>query len=376
MKLRNDAGLWTTGPTPPSPPLAAVLEVAGAVLSWPVDAPEAEPQIVFTDVAHAEWLWRVVGQEGHAAVVTALQEGESGTESGIESGSVADLPDVVVAPGSLDELRRLAVGHWLRRWWPASRRDGIADLDMALLDGELAVLTEAAQEFFDDDAFDADVAGLLRPHAPFFDVLVHHDDSRIADLAQSCLELAEDIGVMSPGTLEVPAQRRRDDFALVAGSDARQVRPGEAIAEGRDSVRWSAVPPGLFDAAEDTVAWSVQSSGTTVAAVVRAEVWGTASPDGIPVRFSCAGYGGAGTLDATGVATVPLFDGGDPLTEDAAWDHDWSSATVVVGAGVVKGDAGESRSERERVRAVARSRLARSGADAFVAELLAADADY
>lgn len=376
MKVHNDGGVWTTGSPPPAPPLAAVLEVAGAVLSWPVDEAEAEPQIVFTDVARAEWLWRVVGPGGHEAVVAALLDGDGGSEDGTENGTVVDLPDVAVTPGSLDALHRLAVGHWLRRWWPASRRDGIADLDMALLDGELAVLTEAAHEFFDDDAFDADVTDLLRPHAPLFSVLARHDDSRIADLAQSCLALAEDVGVTSPDALEVPAQRRRDDYALAAGPDARRARTGDAIAEGRDSVRWSAVPPGIFDAAENTVAWSVQSAGTTVVAVVRAEVWGAESPDGIAVRFTCEDYVGVGTLDATGTATLPLFAGDEPVGEDEAWDHDWTTATVTVGVSVVNGGADESPSARERVRAVARSRLARSGRDAFVAELLAGEADY
>ena len=45
---------------------------------------------------------------------------------------------VDVLPGSVDPLRRLALGHWLRRWWPASHRDGIAALDGALLDAEIA----------------------------------------------------------------------------------------------------------------------------------------------------------------------------------------------------------------------------------------------
>lgn len=369
MKIHTDRGLWTTGSTPPAPPLVAVLEVAGAVLSWPVDDADAEPQIVFTDVARADWLWRVIGPAGHEAVVAALLEGETGPDTS----TVVDLPDVSVDPGSLAPLRRLALGHWLRRWWPASRQDGIADLDAALLDGELAVLTEATHEFFDADAFDADVTDLLRPHAPSFSVLAQHADSRIADLAQSCLALAEDVGVAVDVPAEAPvmAQRRRDDYALAAGAGARPGGAGAAIAEGRDSVRWTAVPPRIFDAAEDTVIWSVRSAGATVEAAVRAEIWGDASSAGIPVHFSAGRYRGAGTLDATGAAIVPLFDGDEPVTEDAAWDHDWSGATVVVGA-----DADESPSARERVRELARSRLSRSDGDPFVAEHLAAEADY
>ena len=77
-----------------------------------------------------------------------------------------ELSGVGVLPGSVDRLRRLALGHWLRRWWPASHRDGIAALDAALLDAEIALLTAAAQDFFADDTFDSDVAGLLRRMPP------------------------------------------------------------------------------------------------------------------------------------------------------------------------------------------------------------------
>lgn len=41
MRLVNEAGLWTTGPAPAPVPLVAVLEVSGAVLSWPVDDPRS-----------------------------------------------------------------------------------------------------------------------------------------------------------------------------------------------------------------------------------------------------------------------------------------------------------------------------------------------
>ena len=72
-----------------------------------------------------------------------------------------DLAGVDIAPGSVDPLRRLAVGHWLRRWWPASRRDGIPGLDRALLDVEIALFTAGAQSYFSDDTFDSDVTELL-----------------------------------------------------------------------------------------------------------------------------------------------------------------------------------------------------------------------
>lgn len=360
MRFAYRSGLWITGPDPEPPPLTAVLEVSGAVLASTVDDPSGQAQLTLTDLDRADWLWRLVGASGHDAIVAAL--GDEPTEDDVEIDSVA------ADPATASALRRLALGHWLRRWWPASRRDGIVDLDAALLDGELALLTTAAHEFFDDDSFDADVAGLLRPHGLRLNALTHHDDSRIAALARSCVELAEDSGVRIGGDVE-PAGRR-DDYALAAGpGDAAGA--GTAIADGRSSVPWSAVPPGVFDAAEDTVRWWVAADGDVVSVAVRAEVWGARSPAGIAVRLRSGAVHGTGTLDSGGAATVPLFDGDRPLSVDAAWDYDWSGASVTVGAEVA-----ESRQARERARALARARLRTLGDDAFLAEALAADADY
>ena len=98
-------------------------------------------------------------------------------------------------PGSVDPLRRLAIGHWLRRWWPASRRDGIAGLDRALLDVEVALLTVGAQGFFTDDTLDSDVAELLAPHAAALTAHVGSDDPRVLDLVRAGAGLADEVGV-------------------------------------------------------------------------------------------------------------------------------------------------------------------------------------
>ena len=132
-----------------------MLEVSGAVLSWTVDDPSAAAQITFTDPVRADWLWRVLGEQGHSALAAAVD--------GRTPGTAIELTGVNVLPGSLEPLRRLALGHWLRRWWPASQRDGIAALDGALLDAEIAVLTAGAQDFFTDDTLDSDVAGAAAP---------------------------------------------------------------------------------------------------------------------------------------------------------------------------------------------------------------------
>jgi len=364
MRFVGDSGLWTTGPVPEGVPLTSVLEVSGAVLSWTVDDPAGAAHIAFTDAARADWLWRVVGEAGHSSLVPALQAGAPAGE--------LELAVVDVAPGSLDSLRRLALGHWLRRWWPASRRDGIAELDSALLDGEIALLTAAAEDFFGTDGtFDSDVAELLGPHTEALNTLARQSDPRVVEIVRACVELAEDTGVTIADAVSVTALRRREDYALAAGTGGADGH-GQAIVTGVGSVNWSAVPQGIFDAAEDTVDWRIEADGVLVVAVVHAELSGPGSPAGIEVRVRSGGINGAGALDATGGATLTLFDDKQsPATESAAWNHDWRDAQVSVGV-----EVDESQQVRDRVRAFARARLSRPGGDAFVAEILAAESNY
>ncbi len=93
-------------------------------------------------------------------------------------------------------MRRLAFGHWLRRWWPASERDGIATLDAALLDAEIAILTAGAEDFFTDDTFDSDVAEVLRPHVAALGAHVQEGDPRIVELVEKCTDLADEVGIV------------------------------------------------------------------------------------------------------------------------------------------------------------------------------------
>ncbi|WNG79905.1 hypothetical protein C6A86_016675 [Mycobacterium sp. ITM-2016-00316] len=354
MRFVAGEGLWQTGPPVPPPPAVAVLEVAGAVLAWTVDDPAAPVQITFTDITAADWVWRVTGAAGHVALVDALH----GTPA--DAGGTVDLPDLTLDPGALAPLRRLAIGHWLRRWWPASVGDAIVDLDAAVLDAEIAVLTASAQEFFTEDTLDSDIDSLLQPHR---DILVAYrldGDPRVAELAAACAELADWTPAVDDA---VPTQRHRDDYALAAGWDDSATGP--AIAGGARTIAWTTVPPAVFDAAEDNVDWSVHTDSTgAVVASVRTAVRGSAA--GIEVRLRCADITAAGVLTADGTATLTL-----EISESAAWNQDWTATELVVGSPGV----GEGRQLRDRMRELARSRL--SGADdAFLAEVLAAESDY
>ncbi|WP_018599683.1 hypothetical protein [Mycobacterium sp. 155] len=385
MKLHLESGLWSTGRLTEPAPLVAMLEVSGAVLSWVVDddgvvgrasdgvvgradASADVPIITFTDHVRADWLWQVVGEPGHVAVIEALRAAGDGP---------VELPAVSVLPGSADMLRRLAFGHWLRRWWPASERDGIAALDRAVLDAELAVLTAAAEGFFTDDTLDSGIEGLLDPHVSELKFLSAQGDPRLVALADRCRELAEDIGV---AWAEAEPTRRRSDYALAAGAAGGR-RAGTAIAGGVATVSWSAVPPGIFDAAEQTVDWTVVPAGSSVNCLVQVAVSGPDHPAGIAAAMHCGDYSGAGVLDADGHAVLAMLgaDHGE-LRESQAWNLDWSPAEVAIGAA----GAGEPRHVRDRVRAFARARLAAVSdarptgvpADAYLAELLAAESDY
>lgn len=346
MKLTVESGLWALGSEVAPPPEVAVLEVSGAVLAWTIHDPAQAVRITFTDLPAADWLWRLVGEAGHVAVVTA-----------------AETADVLPLPEPLAALRRLAVGHWLRRWWPASARDGIGPLDAAVLDAEVALATAALQDYFSEDTLDSDIAGLLAPHREALARTTGSGDPRILDLVRSCVGLADESGLGDwSEVLAGQGPPRQDDYALAAG------QPGAgddgAIADGVASVSWTAVPPRTFDAAEGTIDWSVRARDGAVVADIRVATIGPA--DGIPVRLDSGSITGGGTLDIDGNATLPL-----PATETQAWGHDWTDTTVTVGAA-----AGETEAVRDRVRRYVRARLAAPGPDAFLAEILAAEADY
>ncbi|HTI76967.1 MAG TPA: hypothetical protein VL634_18355 [Mycobacterium sp.] len=361
MRLVADSGLWSTGRQAAQPQLVALLEVSGAVLSWTVDDSTHAAQITFTDLDRADWLWRILGEPGHVALAAAL--------NGRAPDAAVDLKNVDLRPESLEPLRRLALGHWLRRWWPASDRDGIASLDGALLDAEIAMLTARAEEFFTDDTFDSDVAALLRPHTAALTAHLHGGDPRVSELVRSCADLADEIGVAF-GEADGVALRR-DDYALAAGADGNG-RGASAIATGAASVNWGAVPPGVFDAAENTVGWHIEPLDGSAKAVVRVELSGSGLAAGIAVKLRSGAFGGQGALDADGVATFPIVDEqNQPIAESAAWDHDWRSTAVTIGA-----DTEESPQTRERIREFARSRMREPAGDAFLAEVLAAESDY
>lgn len=224
MIQRYPDGLYGIVPTEAPAVLSAapgpdvmVLEVLGGHLVWDVLAGQELPAAMIDDLDLAqEWVWAIYGE----AVALALDG--AGTEHPVEAPT---LPAVAAV-----SARRLAYAHWASRWWPASTLDGIAALDPALLDRDIATLTEEC-EFFVDGA----------------DALV----PSLSDVVESSL--------------------RASDYALAAG-DGPHAAGTLVLARGTGGWDWRRCPPGLVDASESAVSWQLirDAGATTVAITVAA----------------------------------------------------------------------------------------------------------
>ena len=370
-------GLWTLGePLTVAPPLVQAAQARGAVLEWELGGADV-PVITLTDPAAADWLWRLVGEDAHARILAAAADTDARRPG--NPGQPAREPLTVTPDWSaplLGELRRLAHGHWLRAWWPASALDVIPALDAPLLLAEIALAAVDLDDVLYESADAADgpeLAGLSRLTN---DLLLRagSTDRRVADLAVRALDL-----------LEVPAPETtapyRDDYALAAGAPGRA--DDDAILTGTAGVTWQAVRAGVLDASESAVRWSLDAAGH---AELRVEVavLADADPTGIPVAARVGEETVTDELDAGGAVTMPL-----ELAPAAAWGLAEEDVTVEVGvgagarAGAADGvrDLAESREMRDRVRVFARGRLdAADGADGaglgpgapYIAEIMAA----
>lgn len=103
----------------------AVLPVAGGSLSFAVDDPWATPRIQITDPESVTWLAELLG-DGVAALFAQR---------------ATEIPRDLIEPTFLcPSAARLAVGLWLRDWWP--RAEPISAATLLLTEIEIAVLTD------------------------------------------------------------------------------------------------------------------------------------------------------------------------------------------------------------------------------------------
>ena len=277
MKLMSDSGLWSTGPQVAPSPLVAVLEVSGAVLSWTVDDPGRRRSDHVHRSSRADWLWRVLGEPGTAHVAAAVDGRHTRRRATVE------LTGVDVLPGSLDPLRRLALGHWLRRWWPASQRDGIAVLDAALLDAEIALLTAAARGLLHRRHLRLGRGrDYLRPHAAALNAHVQQGDPRVVELVRKCTDLADDVGVVFEATVAAAASRR---LRARRRGRYRQVHTRRRSRRVSSSVEWVSRAFRHLRRGREHRRLERRSRRRDVTAVVRVALSGLGSPNGIAVRL-------------------------------------------------------------------------------------------
>ena len=255
----------------------AVLDVAGAVLTWPVLGVPGPPSAEVHDRGRAQqWLWALYGER----VATAVHDRTAAEPDGVRV--AADPTDLA---GS---AARLALGHWAARWWPTSYQDGIPALEPDVLGLELAALTHRCQQLFDDEGDQPDdcTAELIEEHRDALDPLIQwwraapqsadtarHLESvlRLIDHAadtigldgpalrhlRSSLDQRRPAGVaVDPGSLFA---RHGGGYALAAGETL--VAGGRVIARGSGTNDWRRYPPGLVDAAEDAVSWTARALG-------------------------------------------------------------------------------------------------------------------
>jgi hypothetical protein len=302
-------------------------------------------RIEISDAGAAEpWLTRLVGAD---ASLTALGAGH------------ADVP-------ARPELATLALLLWARRWWPASPVLGVPSLDAALLDLETAVATAAVEDLAEGllDGFEATPAELFDAAAEGL--------SAAEGVRDLCTRLSvwfdgrdDVVRAEAAAGLAAAATPGRRAYALAAGADSPV--PGEGIVtEGRASVDWARVPPGVLDAAENTVTWRV------VMAPARLEVE-------VAGAFADAALSAFADHDGEVFAEVPLHLGAGRFAGSAGLDDAAArlaaSAPIGLTVGVTaEGVIGTTPEDRAEVVSLVRAREALPLSARTLAERAAAGA--
>ncbi|MEU9794793.1 hypothetical protein AB0E27_30050 [Streptomyces sparsogenes] len=375
---RAEDGAVRLGGEPAGPAFTrAVLDVAGAVLTWPVLGAPGLPAAQVHDAGRAQqWLWALYGERVAAAV----------------HGCAAREPTDVTVAAEVTTLAggaaRLAFGHWAARWWPASYVEGIPGLEPDVLGLELAALTHQCQQLFDTafgDQPDDCAAELIEEHQAALDPLVRwrlapsqsDDTARHLD---SVLRLVDDAG--DSAGLDGPSLRhlrasldqrrpvgtpvdlgtlfaRHTGYALAAGVPL--VAGGRVITRGSGSNDWRRYPPGFVDAAEEAVSWTARAVGARrrIEVEVVADVAAPAAGAHLVAEVR---------VDGGRAARVPLARRDDLWTGRADLDVDLGLPSAAmpprIEVGVLlpgfdpgPGAPGDA-AHRDAVRALARQRLA------------------
>ncbi|MDX3745063.1 hypothetical protein [Streptomyces sp. AK08-02] len=386
----EDHTVHISGPATGPPFARAVLDVAGAVLTWPVLGPTGLPAAEIHDVGQAQqWLWAVYGERTAAAV------------DAVASGTPAAEPMLPEEPTALAEAAaRLALGHWAARWWPTSHLDGIPALEPSLLGLELAALTHECQQLLDESG-ESEGSELLEEHLAALDPLIRWQQSaapprQLHRVLRLIEDAADNLGLDGEAARRLRSALERDhrptvppfelaelvvrqrEFALAAGSP--RTATGRVIARGSGTNDWCRYPPGFVDAAEEAVSWTAYAvgAGRRIEVEVVADI--AAPMGGVYLAAEVQVDGGPPNR-------VPLARRDDVWTGRADLDIP-ASTTPGIEVGILlpgfdPGPGADDRTAREGVRALARHRLGVAATphngvaahpDPFLAEIAAAAA--
>ncbi|WP_216587390.1 hypothetical protein [Streptomyces brasiliscabiei] len=369
----------------------AVLDVAGAVLTWPVLGDPSLPSAWIHDPARAQqWLWALYGERVAAAVHDGVTWEPGGTRKPGEAQTV-DGVRVAAEPTALAGCAaRLAFAHWAARWWPASYLDGIPALEPAVLGLESAALTHRCQQLFDDEGDQPDdcAAELITEHEAALDPLIRWwreapQPPYTARHVESVLRLIDDAadsrGLDGPALRRLRSALDRPDpagagepldigalfswsggYALAAGEPLGA--GGRVIARGAGTNDWRRYPPGFVDATETAVSWTVRALGARRRVEVEAVAHDAAPTAGLSLVAEVHANG-------DGPHRVPLARRDDLWTGrlDLAPDLPVETLSPRIEVGLLlpgfdpgpgTSGAADDRAGREAVRALARRRLA------------------
>lgn len=371
---RAEDGTVRVGDEPAGPDFTrAVLDVAGAVLTWPALGAPGLPTAQVHDAGRAQqWLWALYGERVAAAV--------HGCAAGVPAGVTVAAEVTTLAGGAA----RLAFGHWAARWWPASYMEGTTGLEPDVLGLELAALTHQCHQLFDTafgDQPDDCAAELIAEHQAALDLLIRwwlapsqpaHTARHLDGVLRLIDDAADSEGLdgPSPRHLRASLDQRRPvgtpvdlgtlfarhrGYALAAGDPL--VAGGRVITRGSGGNDWRRYPPGFVDAAEDAVSWTARAVGARRRIEVEAVADVAAPAAGAPLVAEVRVDGGR-------AARVPLVLRDDLWTGRADLDLRSAAMPPRIEVGVLlpgfdpgPGAPGDA-VHRDAVRALARQRLA------------------
>ncbi|MER7688422.1 hypothetical protein [Streptomyces sp. NPDC097610] len=369
----------------------AVLDVAGAVLVWPVAEDPGPPTAYVHDVGRAQqWLWAVYGERTAAAVHAC---------AAAEPDELRAAADATALAGS---AARLAFGHWAARWWPASYPDQIPALEPDVLGLELAALSCQCQQLFDSDSLDDQpddcAAQLIGEHQAGLDPLIRwwHSvpaPSDTARLLENVLRLV-DAAADNAGLDTTALRRLRSSldqrpapgglftrpggpggYALAAGT--AHVPSGRVIARGTGVNDWRRYPPGLVDAAENAVTWTARATGARREIEVEVLADAVAPAVGVPLVAEVRVDGGTADRIRLG-RRDDLWTGRADLNVPATGQPHLDVQVLL--PGFDPGAGADVRADRDAIRSLVRRRLAAGAEPAprtspmgpFLAEIAAA----